>query len=84
MSRAVQRRLVAIERQLNPCVAATQEIIILGGLPGSDDPTFASAGKMRWQRAPDESLSAFRARAMAAATAASEPHLIIGGLPQSR
>ena len=72
MSRAIERRLIAAERRLNPSVPAVQEIFIIreiiipGGLPGSDDdPTFATAGEMRWERAPSETLSAFRARAVA-------------------
>jgi hypothetical protein len=81
VNRAIERRLAAVERRLNPPVPTIQEIMILGGLPGSDDPTFATAGQIRWERAPAETLPAFRARAVAAATAAGETYIVIGGLP---
>ena len=81
MSRAIERRLIAAERRLNPPVPRIKEVVIFGGLPGSDDdPTFATAGGIRWERAPAETLAAFRARAVAAATAAGERHIVIGGL----
>jgi hypothetical protein len=87
VSRAIERRLIAAERRLNPPVPAVQEIFIIreiiipGGLPGSDDdPTFATAGEIRWKRAPAETLAAFRERAVAAATAAGERRIVIGGL----
>jgi len=35
---------------------------------------------MRWERAPAETLAAFRERAVAAATAAGERRIVIGGL----
>jgi hypothetical protein len=86
VSRALERRLIAAERRLNPPVPAGGEFVIIreiitpGGLPGSDDdPTFATAGEMRWERAPAETLAAFRARAVAAATAAGERRIVIGG-----
>jgi hypothetical protein len=87
VSRAIERRLIAAEFRLNPPpVPAVQEIIIIreiitpGGLPGSDDdPTFATAGEMRWERAPAETLAAFRERAVAEATAAGERRIVIGG-----
>jgi len=43
---AIERRLTAAERRLNPPVPRIQEIVILGGLPGldEDDPTVAAAG----------------------------------------
>jgi hypothetical protein len=81
MNKTLERRLTAAERRLNPPVPRIKEIVILGGLPGSDDPTFATAGDLRWERAPAETLPAFRARAMAAATAAGERYIVIGGLP---
>jgi hypothetical protein len=61
VSRAIERRLIAAERRLNPPVPAVEEIFIIreiiipGGLPGSDDdPTFATAGELWWERAPAE------------------------------
>ena len=81
MRKDTEQRLAAIERRLHPLARTIQEIIIRGGLPGSDDPTFARAGEMRWQRTPDESFAVFRARAMTEASAAGERFIIIGGLP---
>ena len=81
MSRAIERRLIAAERRLNPPVPAVQEIFIIREIVSSrDDPTFATAGEMRWERAPAETLAAFRERAEAEATAAGERRIIIGGL----
>ena len=80
MSRAIERRLIAAERRLNPPVPAVQEIFIIREIVSSrDDPTFATAGEMRWERAPAETLAAFRERAVAAATAAGERRIVIGG-----
>jgi hypothetical protein len=80
--RAIERRLIAVERRLNPPVPRFQEIVILGGLPGSDnDPTLATVGEMQWERAPAESFAAFRARTGAAAEAAGLAFIIFGGLP---
>jgi hypothetical protein len=84
MSKAIERRLAVLERQTKLQGLGVQEIIIRGGLPGSGDPTFAGAGKMRWQRAADESFNAFRSRALAAATKAGERFLVIGGLQRRR
>lgn len=82
MSKSIARKLAALEQQLNALVPALLEITVRGGLPGSDDPLFAGAGEMRWQRAPDETFVAFRERAVRAAMAAGERFIIIGGLPQ--
>jgi hypothetical protein len=80
VSRAIERRLIAAERRLNPPVPAVQEIFIIREIVSSrDDPTFATAGEMRWERAPAETLAAFRERAVAAATAAGERRIVIGG-----
>jgi hypothetical protein len=75
---------------LNPPVPRIQEIVILGGLPGSDDndPTVAAAGDMRWERAPAESFAAapaesfaaFRDRTRVAAEAAGVAFIVFGGL----
>jgi hypothetical protein len=84
VNRAIERRLTAAERRLNPPVPRIQEIVILGGLPGSDDdPTFATVGAIRWERAPAETLAAFRERAVAATTAAGERYIVVGGLPDN-
>jgi hypothetical protein len=80
VSRAIERRLAAAERRLNPPVPRIEEVVILGGLPGSDDdPTFAAAGGMRWERAPAESFAEFRARTRAAAEAAGVAFILFGG-----
>ena len=79
MTSRLERRVAAIERRM---VAHLEimEIAVRGGLPGSDDdPTFATAGGIRWERAPAETLAAFRERAVAAATAAGERYIVIGG-----
>jgi hypothetical protein len=80
MNKAIERRLVAAEQQLTPPRAMPQVILIRGGLHG-DDPTFATAGDLRRERAPNESFVAFRARAVTAATTADEPFIVFGGLP---
>jgi hypothetical protein len=83
MTSRFERRVAAIERRM---VAHLEimEIVVRGGLPGSDDdPTFATAGGIRWERAPAETLAAFRERAVAAATAAGERYIVIGGLPDN-
>lgn len=80
MKRAIERRLAALERRLMPPRAAPQVIIISGG-PCRGDPTFATAGGLQWERAPAESFADFQTRATAAATAAGERFVIIGGLP---
>ena len=83
MSRTLERRLIAVEQRLNPPVPRIQEIMVLGGLPGSDDgdPTLATAGEMQWERAPAESFAAFRARTRASAEAAGVAFIVFGGLP---
>ena len=78
MSRAIERRLAAAERRLNPPVPRIRELN-LGGDPGSDGPTLAAAGGMQWERAPAESFAAFRARTRAAAEAAGVASIVFGG-----
>jgi hypothetical protein len=84
MNKSIERRLSALERRTNLPGLGVQEIIIRGGLPGSDEPTFAGAGEMRWQRTADEPFPAFRARAVTAAMAAGQRFTVFGGLPQRR
>jgi hypothetical protein len=79
--RSLQRRLVAVERQLTPPHAKPQVIEVREGL-NDGDPTFAKAGGLRWERAPSEPFAAFRSRVVADATAAAEPFIILGGLPE--
>jgi hypothetical protein len=80
VSRAIERRLIAAERRLNPPVPAVEEIFIVREIVSSrDDPMFAAAGEMRWERAPTETSAAFRERAVAEATAAGERRIVIDG-----
>src|SRR5438105_2675661 len=81
MNKKIERRLVDAERRLNPPSAEPLVIIIRGGL-NKDDPTFASAGELRWNRAPAESFAEFRARAMAVSMAVGKPFVVFGGLPE--
>jgi hypothetical protein len=49
VSRAIERRLIAAMRRLNPPVPTVPEIFIIREIVSSrDDPTFATAGEMRW------------------------------------
>ena len=77
MPSKLEGRVAALERQRHnggPLV-----IVIRGGLiPG--DPTYAKAGELRFERTQGESFSDFEARAVAGATAASKPFVVIGGL----
>jgi hypothetical protein len=78
--RAIERRLIAAERRLNSPVPAVEEIFIIREIVSSrDDPTVATAGEMRWERASAETSAAFRERAVAEATAAGERRIVIGG-----
>jgi hypothetical protein len=81
MNKAIERRLAAAERRLKP--PAPQVFEIRGGFTTCDpsgDPTFATVGSAHLDRAPDESFANFKARAIAAAAAARERFVIIGGL----
>jgi len=80
--RDLQRRLAAIEKRLAPHHGEAQVIEVRGGL--HDDPHFASAGELRWQRVPNESYASFRSRVVGEARAAVEPFIVIGGLPSRK
>jgi hypothetical protein len=54
-------------------------VVVLGGLDDGE-PVFATAGDLRWERAPGELFAHFRARAVAAAAAAGECYVVVGGL----
>jgi hypothetical protein len=75
VSRAIERRLIAAERRLNPPVPRIREVVVRGG----GNPTLAAADGMEWERAPAESFAAFRARARAAAEAAGVAFILFGG-----
>jgi hypothetical protein len=75
--KSIERRLAAIEQRLMPSRAGPLVIIFEGGFGG--EPMFATAGDLRWERAPDETLGDFEARAVAAGTAAGERFIFIGG-----
>ena len=79
MSKAIQRRLAAVELRLNPPVPTIREIIIRGGLTSGIAP-IARVGADEWEAAPGEAFEAFRARAMVAATAAGAQFVVFGGL----
>jgi hypothetical protein len=76
----LERRLAAAEQRLTPRSAPPRVIEIRGGLDNGD-PTLATAGAKIWERAPDESFTAFRWRVITEATAAAERFVVIGGLP---
>ena len=60
-------RVEALERERAGQVDGPLEIIISGGLAGSDDeePTQASVGERFFTREPDETLAAFQSRVRA-------------------
>ena len=78
----LQRRLAALERRLMPRDANPLVLEIRGGLHNGD-PTFADAGAMHWERAPNELYTAFCERVVGEATAAAQPFIIIGGLGET-
>ena len=80
MNRAIERRLAAAEQRLMPTQATPQVIIVRGGLHAGDL-TFATAGSLRWERAPGESFAGLKARAVDEAAAAGERFVVIRGLP---
>jgi Resolvase, N terminal domain len=61
MNRAIERRLVKVERRLAPPNDEVAVFIITGGIC-IDDGTTAYAGSLNWTQGPDESFSAFKAR----------------------
>jgi hypothetical protein len=81
MTKALESRLAALERRLMPPRAAP-EVIIIRQVLCDGDPTFATVGGLRWERAPAESVTEFEARVIAAAAATGERRVIIGGLPR--
>ena len=76
--KSIERRLAAVEQRLMPSRVGPLVMIFEGGL--GCEPTFATAGNLRWERAPDESLGGFKARVVAAGTAAGERFIFIGGV----
>jgi hypothetical protein len=58
--------------------AEREVIVITGGLP--PEARAAQDGDVRWTRREGETLEAFKARVLAAATEAGEPFVVIGGL----
>jgi hypothetical protein len=81
MNRAIERRLVKLERRLAPPNDEMQVLIIKGGMC-SDGGMTADAGSLNWTQGPGESFAAFKARAIADAISAGQRHIIIGGLPE--
>jgi hypothetical protein len=80
VSKTIQRRLAALERQLKPSTSDVIEIVITGGLP---DPQRMRAefGGHAFLCEPDEPFEVFRARARAAAHAEGASFVVYGGLP---
>ena len=78
MTRALERRLAAVERRLAPSSVEPMVIVVSGGLQ-SGDPTHATVGGVELVCGPSESFADFRARVVAAAKAAGERHVVIGG-----
>ncbi|OKO81930.1 hypothetical protein AC629_24865 [Bradyrhizobium sp. NAS80.1] len=80
----IKALLAKIERLLNakrrPTDKVFRTLFVEGGLPGPIN--WAYAGTLRWKREPDEDLEAFARRAAAAAYAAGEMALTVGGLPR--
>ena len=79
MSRAIERRLSAIERRVKPPASAITEIIIEGGLPGPR--RFASVAGRTFKREPYETLEMFRARVRAVAVAQGAHFFAVGVFP---
>jgi hypothetical protein len=73
MSKAFERRIVAVERRLLPSKFVPRLIIVRGGLPDSG-PTHATVGGHQME-------CRFHERVLSAATAAGEPFVVVGGLP---
>jgi hypothetical protein len=78
--RGLLRRLAAVETRLRPPSPHPQAIILRGGLHNGD-PTFATSGGLRWERAAAEHFAEFCARAKAEAAAEGSAFVVFGGLP---
>jgi hypothetical protein len=81
MNRAIERRIVKLERRLARPSDDVTVFIITGGVC-SEGGTTAGAGGSNWTQGPDETFAAFKARVLAEATSAGQHHIIIGGLPE--
>ena len=80
MSKAIKRRLAAIERWLMPPARPILEIAISGGLTPGVAP-IASFGSHEWEAALDESFEAFCARVRVQAKEEAVSHIVFGGMP---
>ncbi len=77
----LRKRIEAIEAATAPREIA--EIIIVGGLPGSDPFAQASFGAGLVEPDPDETPDAFKARVRACAKDAGAAWIVFGGLPEN-
>jgi hypothetical protein len=83
---SIEKRIKAIEDRLNMRSATGggkpfRIIVITGCLP-IGPPRWAYAGPLQWERGENEELEQFSERCAAAAIAAGETLLTIGGLPR--
>jgi hypothetical protein len=77
MPSKLESRLAVLERRQHH--GGPMVVVIRGGLTDGD-PSHAQAGELRLESADGESFQSFGARAVAEATAASKPFVVIGGL----
>ena len=80
MVNRLESRIAALERRQQQH-GEVKVVVIRGGLQDGD-PTYGKAGELRFQRADDETFPTFQARTVAAAAAAGERLVVIGGLPE--
>jgi hypothetical protein len=80
---SLEKRIAAIERKLNatrhPTDGAFRILVIEGGV---GEIRWSYAGALKWKREPEETLENFTERSAAAAIAAGETSLVVGGLPR--
>jgi hypothetical protein len=81
MVNRLESRIAALERRQQQQHGEVKVVVIRGGLHDGD-PNYGKVGELRFQRADDESFPAFQARVVAAAAAAGERLVVIGGLPE--
>jgi hypothetical protein len=74
----LESRIAALERRQQQH-GEVKVVLIRGGLHDGD-PTYGKVGELRFQRADDKTFPAFHAQTLAAAAAAGERLVVIGGL----
>jgi hypothetical protein len=75
-----ETRIAALERRINAGAFVFPDFARDGRIAGPDQ--LGLRGALRWKREPGEDLEQFAERCAAAAVAAGETSLIIGGLPR--